>query len=103
MTRQVKAAKPRGREAIVAAVVAAATEQMAERGPAAVSLRDVADAAEVTLSQIYRHVGNKDALLAAVLAVEVAGQADPGSFDIDLETFLKLLVVLEDASTRTRL
>jgi len=97
--------RPRGREQITAAVIDAATALFAERGPAAVSLRDVATAADVTLSQIHRHIGNKDALLAAVFEADVAdapATADPGP--LDLATFLKSLVRLDaDPSTRTLL
>ena len=39
----------------------------AERGPAAVSLREVAQAADVNLGLIHRHIGSKTDLLAAVL------------------------------------
>lgn len=60
-------ARPHGRDKVVAAVLAAATELFAERGPAAVSLREVAQAADVNLGLIHRHIGSKTDLLAAVL------------------------------------
>jgi TetR/AcrR family transcriptional regulator, repressor for neighboring sulfatase len=98
--KAVAKARPRGRDEIVAAVVQAATELIAARGPAAVSLRDVARAAHVTLSQIHRHVGNKDDLLVAVLAEEVeSGAPAQGP---DLATFLRTLFRL-DVALRTRL
>ena len=59
--------RPYGREEVVAAVIEAATELFAERGPAAVSLREVAEAANVNLGLIHRHIGSKTDLLAAVL------------------------------------
>lgn len=97
-------ARPRGRDEIVAAVVRAATELIAARGPAAVSLRDVATAAHVTLSQIYRHVGNKEDLLVAVLSEEVAAAAGPSAApDLDLATFLRTLFRLDAPALRTRL
>jgi TetR/AcrR family transcriptional regulator, repressor for neighboring sulfatase len=96
-------ARPRGRDEIVAAVVRAATELIAARGPAAVSLRDVAAAAHVTLSQIYRHVGNKDDLLVAVLAEEVAAAGPRTATDLDLATFLQTLFRLDAPALRTRL
>ena len=96
--------RPHGRDQIVAAVVAAATELFAQRGPAAVSLRDVAAAAQVTLSQIHRHIGNKTALLTAVLSDELGttsdGQVVAG---MDLVTFLKAIFGLAHPQTRTRL
>src|SRR4051794_9985810 len=63
--------RPQGRQGIVSAVVEAATALFAQRGPAAVSLRQVAGAANVTLSQIHRHVGNKESLIAAVLDADL--------------------------------
>lgn len=59
--------KPHGREEVVAAVVEAATTLFADRGPSAVSLREVANAADVNLGLIHRHIGSKTDLLAAVL------------------------------------
>ena len=97
--------RPHGRDQIVAAVVTAATELFADRGPAAVPLRDVAAAAEVTLSQIHRHVGNKNALLVAVLAAELAttGGEIPVTEELDLASLLKALFGLVHPQTRTRL
>jgi AcrR family transcriptional regulator len=65
--------RPHGRDEVVAALLAAAAELFAKRGPAAVSLRDVAREARVNTGLIHRHIGGKDALLAAVL------QARPGA------------------------
>lgn len=59
--------KPTGRDAVRRAVVATARRVFAARGPRA-SLREVAEAAGVNLGLIHRHIGNKDDLLAAVLA-----------------------------------
>ncbi|WP_055476472.1 TetR/AcrR family transcriptional regulator [Gordonia sp. HS-NH1] len=49
-------------------VLAAATDQFAERGFADVSLDDVAEAAGVTRGAVYHHFRNKAALFAAVAA-----------------------------------
>ena len=59
--------QPYGRDEVVAAVIDAATVLFAERGPAAVSLREIAQAAGVNLGLIHRHIGSKADLLAAVL------------------------------------
>ena len=61
-----KSHRPTGREAVRRAVLGTARRIFAARGPRA-PLREVADAAEVNLGLIHRHVGNKDDLLAAVL------------------------------------
>jgi AcrR family transcriptional regulator len=100
------ATRPRGREQVVAAVVEAATRLFAERGPAAVPLRDVAAAANVTLSLIHRHIGNREALLREVLATEVAEAGGaPGvartSGDVDLATFLRALFGRLEPDLRT--
>lgn len=60
--------RPTGRTEVIAALLEAATRLFAQRGPAAVSLRDVAKAANVNLGLIHRYIGSKDDLLAAVLA-----------------------------------
>ena len=97
--------RPQGHDQIVTAVVQAAAGLMAERGPAAVTLRQVAREAGVTLSLIHRHIGNKEALLSAVLAHDLLATA-PGGVgfgELDLATFLKVLFRIGEASVRTRL
>src|SRR3954468_11290588 len=59
--------RPYGQEQVKAAVIEAATTLFAERGPAAVSLREIARAADVNLGLIHRHLGSKQDLLTAVL------------------------------------
>lgn len=44
-----------------------AADLFAERGPAATSLRDIADRSKVNAGLIFRHIGNKDAIVASVL------------------------------------
>src|ERR1700759_1472045 len=58
---------PTGREEVAAAILAAATDLFAERGPAATSLRDIADRAKVNHGLGFRHFGTKDQLIGAVL------------------------------------
>jgi TetR/AcrR family transcriptional regulator, repressor for neighboring sulfatase len=60
-------AKPLGKEEVVAAVLAAASELFAERGPAATSIREVAARAGVNHGLLHRHFGSKRQLLAATL------------------------------------
>lgn len=68
-------AKPEGRDAVRAAVLAAANRQFAKHGPNA-SLRSIANDANVNLGLIHRHFGNKDDLLRAVLQMHAtAGRA----------------------------
>jgi AcrR family transcriptional regulator len=76
--------RPTGREAVRAAVFAAAARRFAAEGPAA-SLRDIAADARVNPGLIHRHIGNKDDLLRQVLAAQgragaavVAGADGPG-------------------------
>jgi TetR/AcrR family transcriptional regulator, repressor for neighboring sulfatase len=56
-----------GRVAAAAKVLTHAADLFAERGPAATSLRDVAARSGVNQGLIFRHVGNKDQLVGAVL------------------------------------
>jgi AcrR family transcriptional regulator len=89
----------------VAAVVDAATKLISERGPAAVSLRDVAAAADVTLSQIHRHIGNKQALLVEVLNAELVSSdlPVPSAADLDLAALLERLLAPGPPPVRTKL
>ena len=59
--------KPLGKEEVVAAVLAAASELFAEKGPAATSIREVAARAGVNHGLLHRHFGSKRQLLAATL------------------------------------
>ena len=76
----------------MAALLDAATGQFAERGPAAVSLRDVAREANVNLGLIHRYIGGKEQLLAEVLAArpgmpamtELAGSSADDLADLTL-------------------
>lgn len=58
---------PTGREEVAAAVLEAATDLFAERGPAATSIRDIAARAKVNHGLVFRHFGTKDQLVGAVL------------------------------------
>ncbi|MEZ0362313.1 TetR/AcrR family transcriptional regulator [Mycobacterium sp. pUA109] len=58
---------PVGREQVAAAILAAATDLFAERGPAATSIRDIAAAAKVNHGLVFRHFGTKERLVGAVL------------------------------------
>ncbi len=59
--------KPLGKDEVVAAVLAAASELFAEKGPAATSIREVAARAGVNHGLLHRHFGSKHQLLAATL------------------------------------
>jgi TetR/AcrR family transcriptional regulator, repressor for neighboring sulfatase len=58
---------PSGRAEVAAAILEAATDLFAERGPAATSIRDIADRAKVNHGLVFRHFGTKDQLIGAVL------------------------------------
>jgi TetR/AcrR family transcriptional regulator, repressor for neighboring sulfatase len=62
-----RATKPVGRDQVVAAILESAADLFAERGPAATSTRDIATAAGVNQALIFRHLGNKQQLVGAVL------------------------------------
>jgi AcrR family transcriptional regulator len=69
------------------ALVGAAVELFAVRGPASVSVRDVARRAGVNQGLIYRHFGSKQALIAAAFEQGSSGlfpaALAPEGFDID--------------------
>jgi len=58
--------KPWGKEAVMSAIIAAATSLIAERGVAGVSIRDIAKAANVNHGLITRHFGSKDELIKTI-------------------------------------
>jgi AcrR family transcriptional regulator len=58
---------PTGREEVVAAILQAATDLFAERGPAATSIRDIAARSKVNHGLVFRHFGTKDQVVGAVL------------------------------------
>ena len=58
---------PTGREEVAAAILEAATELFAERGPAATSIRDIAARSRGNHGLVFRHFGTKEQLVGAVL------------------------------------
>jgi AcrR family transcriptional regulator len=69
---------------VVAAILEAATDLFAERGPAATSIRDIAARSNVNHGLVFRHFGTKDQLVGAVLnhlgaTTTAALQTDPAS------------------------
>jgi AcrR family transcriptional regulator len=72
--------KPRGRDAVRAALIDAAAGLFADRGPRATSVRQVAAAAGVNHGLVHRHFGSKEGLLRDVLedlAATVAARMGP--------------------------
>ena len=58
---------PVGREQVSAAILAAAADLFAERGPASTSIRDIATRSGVNHGLVFRHFGTKEQLIGAVL------------------------------------
>ena len=61
-----KKAAPRGKEQVKAALIDAGIKLFSERGMSSVSVRDLADEAGVNHSLLFRHFGDKKALIKAV-------------------------------------
>ncbi|HME75854.1 MAG TPA: helix-turn-helix domain-containing protein [Mycobacterium sp.] len=86
-------AKPLGKDEVVAAVLEAASELFAQRGPAATSIREVAARAGVNHGLLHRHFGSKRQLLAATLqhlADSGAALRDSGASPQQLEAVHEL-------------
>ncbi|WP_322859574.1 helix-turn-helix domain-containing protein [Mycobacterium europaeum] len=62
-----RANMPTGRAEVAAAILEAATDLFAERGPAATSIRDIAARSNVNHGLVFRHFGTKENLVGAVL------------------------------------
>lgn len=59
-----------------------AADLFAERGPAATSMRDIAERSEVNAGLIFRHIGTKEAVVASVLeylAEDLVAARDSGA------------------------
>lgn len=67
---------PVGRDEIIAAVLPAAADLFAERGPAATSIREIAVRSRVNHGLVFRHFGVKEELVKAVLDYLVAARAE---------------------------
>ncbi|MDY6997244.1 MAG: helix-turn-helix domain-containing protein [Actinomycetota bacterium] len=67
------ASAPFGKDEVAAAILAAASDLFAEKGPAATSIREVATRSKVNHGLVFRHFGTKDNLVGAVLD-HLAGQ-----------------------------
>ncbi|MEU0499550.1 helix-turn-helix domain-containing protein [Nocardia sp. NPDC005998] len=88
---------PLGRDAVVSAVLTHAADLFAERGPAATSIRDIAERAGVNHGLVFRHFGAKDKLVTAVLdhlSAETAEFADSGALSPDDPRLRRHWVVL---------
>jgi AcrR family transcriptional regulator len=59
-------ARPRGREKVRQALLDAARDLIAERGPGSVSLREIAETAGVNFGLVYQYLGTRDDLLREV-------------------------------------
>ena len=71
---------PHGQRETVAALIDAAIALLAERGPAAVSVRDIATRAGVNHGLVHRHFGSKQALVRAKQQRMREGQAQGASY-----------------------
>jgi AcrR family transcriptional regulator len=83
---------------VVAAVLEAAADLFADRGPAATSIRDIAAHSKVNHGLIHRHFGSKDGLVAAVLdhlgqhlAGLLAEGADGSTIGVAVERQLRVI------------
>lgn len=73
-TRRRRGGQPRDREATVAAIVAAATELMAKKGPDGFGLAELGERAGVSFGLIHRYFGGKAGLLKETLRQPFARQ-----------------------------
>lgn len=84
--------RPRGEREVRAALVAAAGELFALKGPAAVGIREISDRAGLQHGLIHRYFGTKDALLAAAIEREyqpIQSASSTGS-EFDIPMFVRM-------------
>lgn len=86
-TAKKKIARPHGRDETKVALLEAANELFGQRGPDAVSVRDVAAHAKVNHALVHRHFGTKERLLHEVLLDHAAAfrAAQEDGRDADVE------------------
>jgi AcrR family transcriptional regulator len=88
-----------GRARTINALVEAAIRLFGERGPGAVSLREVAAEAGVNYGLIHQYVGTKDELLALVFKTVSANSAARIAEDSDASTSLDRLMSADTAAS----
>ncbi|MBN9888897.1 TetR/AcrR family transcriptional regulator [Salipiger abyssi] len=96
--------KPRGKEATIEALLTAADALFGEKGPSAVSVREIAARANVNQALVHRHFGSKEALLDAIIEKHMlASKAALGEGASPEEALRNLLRYLsaQPAFTRT--
>ncbi len=93
-----RAARPKGRDEVVTALLDAARTLVAERGPD-VALRDIAERANVNFGLIYQYVGTKDQLLQEVYLRAARDAAERLSAVEHLDEALALLMTFGDGTT----
>lgn len=83
---------------MAAAVLEAATDLFAERGPAATSIRDIASRSKVNHGLVFRHFGTKEQLVGAVLdhlgkttTALLAGGAPPDRTERALDRHMRVM------------
>lgn len=95
--------RPSGRVAVMDAVLDAATELIADRGPRAVTVRAIAERAGVNHALVHRYFGSKDDLIGAVIVREVGNFRTLSVVDGDPSVvFLRLLRALSEREIYVR-
>lgn len=88
----------------MAAVLDAATALFAEKGPDAVTVREVADRAGVNHALIHRHYGTKQELLRVVLAQALARMTEVSAeFTSSRDHLTKIITAMHDIEPAIRL
>jgi AcrR family transcriptional regulator len=96
--------RARGRDEVRAALLSASADLFADRGPTAVSLRDIASRAGVNHGLIHRHFGSKEGLLRETLealAEQIAIQLEDAN--ADPKTGLRVLDTVVERSPYWRI
>ncbi len=91
---------PRGRADVRDALIRAATQLFAQRGPMGVGVREIAQLAQVNHGLVHRHFGSKDGLVKAVqnrLADNIAESVGTECHDEDLP---QLMEAVRSATSR---
>lgn len=91
---------PRGREDVRDALIQAATQLFAQRGPMGVGVREIAQLAQVNHGLVHRHFGSKDGLVKAVQNRLADTIAESVGTECDDEDLPKLMQAVRAATSQ---
>ena len=96
--------RPRGREAVSTALIEASLDLFIERTPDHVTVREIAQHADVNQGLVHEYFGSKDGLILAAMEQVVGEHGGPSEgMPSDRESFLRYFALLDEHPAYVRL